>query len=73
MVLKNVFWPNREDVTGDWTKLHNEELHDLYSSSNIILVIKSRTVIWAGHVARTQKIRNSYKVLAGQAEGKGSL
>jgi hypothetical protein len=51
-VLTIVFGPKRDEVTGDWTKLHNEELHKLYSSPNIIRMIKSRRMRWAGHVAR---------------------
>jgi hypothetical protein len=51
-VLKRIFGPKRDDVTGEWRKLHNEELHDLCSSSNIVRVIKSRRMRWAGHVAR---------------------
>jgi hypothetical protein len=51
-VLRGIFGPKRDDVTGEWRKLHNEELHDLYSSRNIVRVIKSRIMRWAGHVAR---------------------
>jgi hypothetical protein len=51
-VLKRIFGPKRDDVTGDWRKLHNEELHDLYSSPDIIRKIKSRRMRWARHVAR---------------------
>jgi hypothetical protein len=51
-VLRRIFGPKRDEVTGDWRKLHNEELHDLYSSPNIIRMIKSRRMRWAGHVAR---------------------
>jgi hypothetical protein len=51
-VLKRIFGPKRDEMTGDWRKLHNEELHNLYSSPNIIRKIKSRRMIWAGHVAR---------------------
>jgi hypothetical protein len=50
-VLRGIFGPRRDELTGEWRKLHNEELHDLYSSSNIVLVIKSRRMRWAGHVA----------------------
>jgi hypothetical protein len=52
MVLRRIFGPERDDVTGEWRKLHNEELNDLYSSPNIFRVIKSRRIRWAGHVAR---------------------
>ena len=55
-VLRIIFGPKREDVTREWRKLHNEELNDLYSSTNIVRVIKSRRMRWAGHVARTGDI-----------------
>jgi hypothetical protein len=51
-MLRRIFGPKREDVTGEWRKLHNEELNDLYCSRNIVQVIKSRRMGWAGHVAR---------------------
>jgi hypothetical protein len=51
-VLRRIFGPKRDEVTGEWRKLHNEELRDLYSSPSIIIIIKSRRVRWAGHVAR---------------------
>ena len=51
-VLRRIFGPERDEVTGDWRKLHNEELNDLYYSLNIVRVIKSRRMRWAGHVAR---------------------
>jgi hypothetical protein len=51
-VLRRIFGPRRDEVTGDWKKLHNEELHNLYSSPNIIRIIESRRMRWAGHVAR---------------------
>jgi hypothetical protein len=51
-VLRRIFGPNRNEVIGEWRKLHNEELHALYSSHNIVRVIKSRRMRWAGHVAR---------------------
>ena len=51
-VLRKVFGPKRDEVTGEWRKLHNEELNDLYSLSNIVRVVKSRRMRWAGHVAR---------------------
>jgi hypothetical protein len=60
-------------VTGDWRKLHNEELHNLYSSPNIIRMIKSRRMRWAGHVARMREKRNTYRILVEKPEGKGPL
>jgi len=51
-VFRRIFWPKRDEVTGKWKKIHNEELNDLYSSPNIVRVIKSRCMRWAGHVAR---------------------
>jgi hypothetical protein len=51
-VFRRVFGPKRDEVTGEWRKLHNEELNDLYSSSNIVRVVKSRRMRWAGHLAR---------------------
>jgi hypothetical protein len=60
-------------VTGEWSKLHNEELHNLYSSPGIIRQVKSRRVMWAGHVARMEEERKVYKVLVGKPEGKGPL
>jgi hypothetical protein len=57
-------------VTGEWRKLHNEELRDLYSSPSIIRIIKSRRMRWAGHVARVGEKRNAYRLLVGKPEGK---
>ena len=62
-----------ERVTGDWRRLHNEELNDLYSSLNIVRVIKSRRMRWAGHVARMGEERGADRVLAGKPEGKRQL
>ena len=62
-----------DEVTGDWKKLHNEELNDLYSSPNIIRVAKSRRMRRAGHVARMGKRRGVYRVLLGRPEGKRPL
>jgi hypothetical protein len=61
------------EVTGDWRKLHNEELHNLYSSPDIIRQVKSRIMRWAGHVARIGEERKVYKVLVGKPEGKRPL
>jgi hypothetical protein len=72
-VLRRIFEPKRDEVMGDWRKLHNEELHNLYSSPNIIRMIKSRRMKWTGHVARVGKTRNSYRILAGKPEGKRPL
>jgi hypothetical protein len=60
-------------VTGDWRKLHNEELHNLYSSFNIIRMFKSRRMRWTGHVARMGANRNAYRLLVGKPEGKRPL
>jgi len=70
MVLRRIFGPRRDEVTGEWRRLHNEELNDLYSSSNIVRVIKSRRMRWAGHVARMGKERVVYRVLVGIPEGR---
>jgi hypothetical protein len=60
-------------IMGDWRKLHNEELHNLYSSPNIIRMIKSRRMRWAGHVPRMGETRNAYRILVGKPEGKRPL
>jgi hypothetical protein len=62
-----------DEVTGGWRELHNEELHNLYSSSSIIRIIKSRRMRWAGHVARMGEKRNVYRLLVGKPEGKRPL
>jgi hypothetical protein len=72
-VLRRIFGPKRDEVTGEWRKLHNEELHDLYYSSCIIRIIKSRRMRWAGHVARMGEKRNAYRLLVGKPEGKRPL
>jgi hypothetical protein len=69
-VLRRIFGPKRDDVTGDWRKLHNEELHNLYSSPNIIRMIKSRRMRWAGYVARMGKKRNAYRLCWGSQKGR---
>jgi hypothetical protein len=73
MVLRRIFGPSRDEVMGDWRRLHNEELNDLYSSPNIVQVIKSRRMRLAGHVARMGEERGVYRVLVGKAEGKRPL
>jgi hypothetical protein len=60
---------NRDKVTGEWRKLNNEEIHDLYSSLSIIRIIKARSVRWAGHVSRMGEKRNTYRLLVGKPEG----
>jgi hypothetical protein len=69
-VLRRVFGPNRDEGTGEWRKLCNEELNDLYSLPNIVRVVKSRRIRWAGHVARMGEERGVYRVLVGKYEGK---
>jgi hypothetical protein len=65
--------PKRDEVTGEWRKLHSEELHNLYSSPNIIRLLKSKRMRWTGHVARMGEERKVYKVLVGKPEGKRPL
>jgi hypothetical protein len=72
-VLRRIFGPKRDEVTGEWRKLHNEELRDLYSSPSIIRIIKSRRMNWTGHVARMGEKRNAYRLLVGKPEGKRPL
>ena len=72
-VLRRIFGPKRDEETGEWRKLHNEELSDLYSSTNTVRVIKSRRMRWAGHVARMGERRAAYRVLVGKPEGKRPL
>jgi hypothetical protein len=67
-VLRRIFRPKTDEVTGKWRKLLNEELHDLYSSPSKIRVVKSRRVRWAGHVARMGEKRNAYGLLVGKPE-----
>jgi hypothetical protein len=69
-VLRRIFGPKRDGVTEGWRKLHNEELHNLYSSPSIIRVITSKRMRWAGHVARMGEKRNVYRLLVGKARGK---
>jgi hypothetical protein len=72
-VLRRIFGPKRDEVTGEWRKLHKGELHNLYSSPDIIRQIKSRRMRWAGHVARMGEGRNVYRVLVGKPEGRRPL
>ena len=73
MVLRIIFGPRRDEITGEWGRLLNEELNDLYSSPNIVRVIKSRRIRWAGHVARMGVETGMYRVLVGRSEGKRPL
>ena len=73
MVLRGIFGPRRDEETGEWRRLHNEELNDLYSSPNIVRVIKSRRMRWAGHAARMGEARGVYRVLVGKPEGRRPL
>ena len=73
VVLRRIFGPRRDEVTGEWRRLHNEELNDLYCSLNTVRVIKSRRMRWAGHVARMGEERGAYRVLVGKTEEKRLL
>ena len=72
-VLRRIFGLKRDEVTGEWRKLHNEELNDLYCSPNIVRVIKWRRVRWVGHVARMGERRGVYRIWVGKPEGKNHL
>jgi hypothetical protein len=72
-VLRSLFRLQREEVAGGWRRLHNEELHNLCASPNIIRVIKSMRMIWTGQVPRMEEIRNTFKTLIGKPEGKRTL
>jgi hypothetical protein len=72
-VLRRIFGPKRDKVTGEWRKLHNEELNDLYSLPNIVRVVKSRRMGWARHVARMGENSGVHRVLVGKPEGKRPL
>jgi hypothetical protein len=69
-VLRRIFGPKRDEVMEEWRKLHNGELHNLYSSPDVIRQIKSRRVRWVGHVPRSGEGRDVYRVFGGKAEGK---
>ena len=72
-VLRKIFGAKKDDITGEWRKLHNAQLHVLYSSPNIIRDLKSILLRWAGHVARMEQSRNAYRVLVGKPEGERPL
>jgi hypothetical protein len=72
-VLRRIFGPRRDEVTGKWRKLHNEELHDLHASPNIARVMKSGRMKWEEHVARMGERRGVYRVLVGKSEGERPL
>jgi hypothetical protein len=72
-VFRRIFWPQRDEITGEWRKPHNEELSDLYSSLNIVRMNKSRRMRWAGHVARMGERRGVYRIWVGKPEGKRQL
>jgi hypothetical protein len=71
--MRRIFRPKGDEVAGDWRKLHNEELHNLYSSPSIITMIKSRRMRWTGNIARMVEKRNAYRILVGKPEGKRPL
>jgi hypothetical protein len=72
-LLRGIFGPKRDEVTGGWRKRHNEELHKLYSSPNIIRMIKSKRMRWAGHVARIAAKGNEYRIFGGKGRRKRQL
>ena len=71
MVLRRIFGPRKDEITGEWRRLHNEELNDLYCSPNIVRVIKSRRMRWAGHVAHMGEERGLCRVLVGKPGERG--
>jgi hypothetical protein len=72
-VFRRIFGPKKDEVTGGWRKLHNEELHGLYSSPGIVRVIKARRMRWAGSVGRMGEVRGAYNILFGRPEGRRPL
>jgi hypothetical protein len=72
-VLRRIFGPKRDEVTGEWRRLHNEEVHDMYSSPTVVRVIKLRRMRWVGHVARMGEGRGVHRVLVRKSEGKRPL
>jgi hypothetical protein len=73
LVLRRIFGPKRNEMTGGWRKLYNEELHGLYSSPSIVRVIKARRMRWAEHVPRMGEVRGAYNILVGRPEGRRPL
>ena len=71
--MRRIFWPQRDDITEEWGKLHNEELNDLYCLLGTVRLIKSRRMRWAGHVVRMGETRGVYRVLVGKHEGRRPL
>jgi hypothetical protein len=72
-VLRRIFEPKRDKVTEGWRKLRNKELHSLYSSSDIIRMVKSRRMRWAGHAVHMGQMKNAYKIMVGKSKGKRPL
>jgi hypothetical protein len=72
-VLRRIFGPKRDEVTGGWRKLHNEELHSLYSSPSMVRVIKAKRMRWVGHVARMGEVRGAYSISVGRPERRTPL
>jgi hypothetical protein len=72
-VLRKIFGHKRDEVTGEWRRLHNEELNELYSTPNVIRVVKSRRKRWAGRVARMGRVKGAYRVLVVRPEGRRPL
>jgi hypothetical protein len=72
-VFRRIFGPKRDEEAGGWRKLHNEELHNSYSSPSVNRIIKSRRMRWVGHVAQMGEKRNAYRILVGKPEGKRPL
>ena len=72
-VLRKIYGPKRDEMTGEWRRLHNEELHGLYDSPDVVRIMKSRRLRWAGHVARMGEKRRLYSIVVGKPEGKRPL
>ena len=72
-VLRKIYGPKRDEMTGEWRRLHNEELHGLYDSPDVVKIMKSRRLRWAGHVARMGEKRRLYSILVGRPDGKRPL